>query len=247
MTKVAVYGDSFAHRHDGWPSYLEKLMKAEITLFGVSGSSVAYSYHKFLETHEKFDLVYFFWTTHDRSWLISTKNSIFNTLRSDLIHYTSFQPHWDIKDTFDLHRQKYNSNLTDDLKKFISNEKENCQLYPDKNFISVFAMKDSVKLRRPDCINISTMDEIEMVGTKLKKSCVGMGNIEKQDMMQFSSKFLDENRDKRPNHLTIKQNEEFAAYLNLSKEGKVDLNKTFKNPSKYYSMSKTFEESGFIR
>jgi len=245
MTKVAIYGDSFAARYDGWPSYFAKLMKSEVTLFGVSGSSVGYSYHKFLETHEKFDLVFFFWTTHDRSWLISTKNSILNT--SDLIHYTSFQPHWNVEDTFDLHLQKYNSNLTNDLKKFVFNEKENCELYPDKNFISVFAMKDSVKLRRPDCVNISTMNKVEMVGTKLKKSYMGMINIQKQDMVQFSSKFLDEDRDKRPNHLSVTQNKEFASYLRLSLENKVDLDKTFKNPSKYYTMSKTFEESGFIR
>jgi hypothetical protein len=52
---------------------------------------------------------------------------------------------------------------------------------------------------------------------------------------------------KRPNHLTKTQNKEFAEYLYKHiNESDFDIHSTFNSPEKYYTMSKTLEDSGFI-
>ena len=257
MTKIAIYGDSFAADYEGWPSYFEKLMKAEVTTFGKCGTSVGYSYLKFLETHEKYDIVYFLWTSFDREWLISP-----DEVEYELKHYCSFQPHRslsapivyyeeDFKSIFE--RTKYSTNIPnpsgrtnwnpkEDIEKWIINEYTNSKLFPCKNLINVLAMRDSVKFKRPDCKNIETIDYFNIQN---KIVTPGMIRIELRDMMQFSKEWLNEIPGKRLNHLTLIQNKEFSSHLHSSFLNNTDIHETFRNPKKYYTMSKTLEESGF--
>lgn len=239
MTKIAIYGDSFAAAYEGWPSYFGKLMKAEVKTFGRHGSSVGYSYLKFLETHEEYDIVYFLWTAFNRNWLISQEKRT-----NKLIHHFSFQPECDVENIFTIEK-----NTSENIQKWIINEHQNSQLFPEKNLINVFAMRDSVKLKRPDCKNIETVDFSKLNKNKVTSDYIaGMMRIELMDMMQFSSgtRWLDEIKTIRLNHLTQIQNKEFASYLHISFSNDIDIHKTFKNPEKYYTMSKTLEESGFI-
>jgi hypothetical protein len=247
LTKIAIYGDSFAADYEGWPKYFSELMGHEVTTFGKKGSSVGYSYLKFLETHEKYDMVYFLWTSFDREWLISPDEEEY-----ELKHYCSFQPSKDLETIFKSTR--YNPNMPSpagrikwhpkqDIEKWIINEHNNFKFFPCKNLINVLAMKDSVKLKRPDCKNIETINYVQIQN---KIDIPGMIRIELQDMMQFSKgQWLDEIPRKRLNHLTAIQNEEFSSHLYSSFLNDTDIHKTFKNPKKYYTMSKTLEESGF--
>jgi len=43
------------------PKYFGELMRCEVTTFGCPSTSVGFSYLKFLETHEQYDLIYFLW------------------------------------------------------------------------------------------------------------------------------------------------------------------------------------------
>lgn len=243
MTKIAIYGDSFAADYEGWPKYFGELMKAKVTTFGKIGTSAGYSYLKFLETHEKYDIVYFLWTSFDREWLISP-----NEFNYELTYYCSFQPQlkvFEVKDyTPNILKPsgRVNWNSKEDIKKWIINEYNNSKLFPCKNLINVLAMKDSVKLRRPDCKNIETVD----FHIRNKVETPGMMRIELQDMMKFSKdRWLNEIPGKRLNHLTPIQNKEFSSHLYSSFLNDTDIHKTFKDPQKYYTMSKTLEESGF--
>lgn len=247
MTKIAIYGDSFAADYEGWPKYFGELMGCEVTTFAKRGSSVGYSYLKFLETHEKYDIVYFLWTSFDREWLISP-----NEVDYELKHYCSFQPHEEnLKTIFE--RTKYSTNISnpsgrtnwnpnEDIEKWIINEYTNSKLFPCKNLINVLAMRDSVKFKRPDCKNIETIDYLNIQN---KNVTAGMIRIELWDMMQFSKKWLAELVGKRLNHLTLIQNKEFSSHLHSSFLSDTDIHETFKHPKKYYTMSKSLAESGF--
>lgn len=255
MTKIAIYGDSFAADYEGWPEYFGELMGCEVTTFGKFGTSVGYSYLKFLETHEKYDIVYFLWTSFEREWLISPDEFDY-----ELKHYCSFQPNFgNLKTIFE--HTTYNPNMPtpwtgygpnkvnqknwnskEDIAKWIINEYDNSKLFPGKNLINVLAMRDSVKFKRPDCKNIETLDWF------IKPSNIitpGMMRIELQDMMQFSKEWLNEITGKRFNHLTPIQNKEFSSHLYSSFLNDTDIHETFKNPKKYYTMSQSLEESGF--
>lgn len=59
--KIAVYGDSFAEynpqgKFPGWPERLAEKMNAEVSIFGKAGTSVLFSYRKFLENYKDYDL-----------------------------------------------------------------------------------------------------------------------------------------------------------------------------------------------
>jgi hypothetical protein len=276
MTKIALYGDSFASDYEGWPSHFEKLMKSDVTIFSKPGTSVGYSYLKFLETHDQYDIVYFFWTHSDRNWLISSTNDSNNCT---LQHNASFIP-LSSKDP-DSHTHGVNKDYIvvdsknsheEILYDWIQTENHCSDLYPNKNLLSVLSMRDSVKYRRPDSFTIETFDFYVPNKSKITSesyilkfydfiktykndnkistasNCIpGMWRIELQDMIQYSSKWLNDISYIRRNHLTETQNKEFARYLFASfKNKEIDIHKTFKYPNKYYTMSKNIEESGFI-
>jgi hypothetical protein len=241
--KIAIYGDSFASTYQGWPKCFEKLTKGKVDIFARAGTSVGYSYLKFLETHEKYDYVLFFWTQPTRSWLISDFNN-----NNILEHYCSFIQSDTLDNIFESQQIYEKRPLTNELKNWIINEKENSKEYKLKNLINVISMKDSVKLKRPDSFNIDSFDFSKMKKNKiLSEKIPGMWRIQLQDMIQFSKIRVFEYPHIRPNHLTLIQNVEFSKYLlKFFEDRNFDIHETFRDPKKYYSMSKTVEESGFI-
>ncbi len=72
--KVGIFGDSYAARSDWangfcWAEFLERRYNIDVTNFGVSGSSLWYSYKKFTEEHEKFDKIVFLATGFNRTYI----------------------------------------------------------------------------------------------------------------------------------------------------------------------------------
>lgn len=259
MTKIAIYGDSFATDYEGWPKYFGELMKCEVKTFAYYSTSIGYSYLKFLETHEEYDIVYFFWTDTLRTWLISTSGGVMSDSknRTTLRHHICFSPSWAKENPSPDVDTKYtgmpNRNIPDIDKKlifgWIKTENYWSEKFKDKNVLSTIAMRDSVKHRRPDCFNVEAFDYYKTNKNKITSEITpGMWRIPIQDMMQYSNEWLSEdpNSERRFNHLSKTQNKEFAQYLFESYQNKnFDIHKTFENPKKYYTLSRCREESGF--
>lgn len=70
--RIGVYGDSFASSHTqsrdiAWYNILKKLIPCEdVKSYGISGTSLWYSYKKFLETYQEFDTIVFLVTDPSR-------------------------------------------------------------------------------------------------------------------------------------------------------------------------------------
>lgn len=256
MTKIAIYGDSYGDSFHGWPSWLEKLYgNCTVKTFALGASSVNYSYLRFLETNEKYDLVIFLWTAVTRNGLIvkDPKNKKYTVhgftenfsetgeLKTDV--------RFNAKENVNAYQtsRKYNSDLISKIDTgWVLNESLYSTKYPTKNYLENLAMRDSVKFKRPDSINIECFP--------YAFSDVGLVDVTINDWLQFVPKNVNVNSipyedilEKRPNHMSFKQNEEFANYLYKHiKNERFDIHTTFKQPLKYYTMSKTLEESGFI-
>lgn len=259
--KIAVYGDSFGSDIGGWPKYLAKYLNAdEIHIYAEGGTSIDYSYLNFIKTHENYDIVIFIWTNECRTSLIiqdkkdeykhigeyhsfhSTKyNRSFNAKHSENLHSsaTSLNKDW-------TYQQGYNALMS----KFVDYEhrlfKESFPAFT--HILKQEAMKDSVQFRRHDCVNIKAFPDM------FDKSTVGMSCIQEADLKHVLnddnvdySKFRD-NPGIRLNHLTGKQNKQFAKYLvKQIKDPSFDIHDTMKDPARYYTMSEDFETSGFIK
>lgn len=247
--KIAIYGDSFGREFDGWPKYFSHLIKEKsIEIFAASSTSPDFSYLRFLETHEKYDRIIFLWSSYKRHSLVSENE---NTLKIN--HHTSISSDWSLENCFETHRLMFNQKhlrnyfnpMDENLKKWMAYTHTFMNLYPHNNVLLNIAMRDSVKLKRPDSINIECFNY---------RKTKGIFNVTLVDMMQLSKTLygecglIAEDHNVRKNHLTDIQNVEFAKYLHVHFNNKdFDIHKTFKNPKKYYTMSKTLEESGFIR
>lgn len=275
MTKIAVYGDSFASQKIGWPNELESLYKgSEVDIFGVGGTSPNFSYMRFLETHEKYDLVIFLWTSPTRNCLIQRNH---DTRKYEIYGFTeSDSPYENLKDNVIKNLKenlRYNKLIFDNIPEFVDID-ENWVLHESvystthetKTFLENIAMRDSVKLKRPDSISIECF---ETCFKDLKNFSSGMCNISVSDFYQAfvreykkdphensyelksdknlkSPRYSDDHR-KRPNHLSFIQSKEFAYYLYKHiNDRNLNIHKTFQKPEKFYTMSKNIEEGGFL-
>ena len=69
--KIGVFGDSFATRHDNghglaWYEMIQNKLNCEVISYGVAGSSLHYSYKKFIENHTKHDKIIILTTAFSR-------------------------------------------------------------------------------------------------------------------------------------------------------------------------------------
>ena len=76
--KIAIYGDSWAsehlnnpHEYLGWPEILAKQPGYEVTNFAVPGSSLYFSYKKFLDNHKNYEVNIFLITVSGRLYVKS--------------------------------------------------------------------------------------------------------------------------------------------------------------------------------
>lgn len=266
MTKIAVYGDSFASQKIGWPNYLESLYKnSEIDIFGVGGTSPNFSYMRFLETHKKYDLVIFLWTSPTRNALI-TRNH--DTKKYEVHGFTETDcPHETLKENIRQNLKqnlRYNNLIFNDIPEFVNidekwilHESVHCTIHESKTFLENLAMRDSVKLRRPDSINIECFENLENFSYGMSNICVSdfyqalyleyKNELNYSQVLKLQPPHYNDDFEKRPNHLSFKQSKEFAYFLYKHiNDRNFDLHKTFQKPEKFYTMSKSFEEGGFL-
>jgi hypothetical protein len=258
--KIAVYGDSFGDNIDGWPKRIAKKYNADIHIYAEGGTSIDYSYLNFINTHEKYDMVFFIWTNECRTSLIIQDkkdeykhigeyhsfhnvkyNRSFNVNRGRVAHASPGRLNKDW-----VYQQGYNTLMS----KFVDYEhrlvKESLPAFT--HTLKQEAMKDSVKFRRPDCVIIKAFPDM------FDKSSVGMSSIQEADLKHVLkddnvnyADFTDDQKI-RKNHLSDTQNKQFAKYLfKHIEDSNFDIHDTMKDPTRYYTMSKDFASSGFVR
>lgn len=240
MKKLAIYGDSFAANYEWWPQFLNELpefKEYEFIVLGINGAAPDCCYSNFLQTHHNYDKIIFLWSSDFRSTLITVENGIHS-------NHISFHYLPKLKDTYEQSLKvtgQYKNIFkkpSKDALQWVKNEWIFIEKYPDKNVLFNIAMRDSVKLLRPDAINVECF---RFMGK------FGLNSISFHDMSQFCDYFLDDNYDIRKNHLTRQQSLEFAHYMNKHiQEKDFDIHDTFVNPQNYYTLSKTVEEAGFV-
>lgn len=259
--KIGIYGDSFFDKREGWPRELEKILKAEIDIYAEGGTSIDYSYLNFIKTHEQYDKIIFGWTNPGRTALVVS------TGLNDFVHIGEYHQHHSRKYNAEFNNLRYEkgpcqgSLLNTDFVWQIDNFKGNMdkyykweeymatQSYPGyHNLLKQKAMKDSVKLLRPDAININCFSEVYN-----EENVKGMFEIWLADFYSVygENKYHPDYTDdlnKRINHMTPQQNKEFGRHLiRHMKDRKFDIHKTFLNPEKYYTISTNKAEAGIIK
>lgn len=237
MTSIAIYGDSFAHYYEAWPKILEFMNKgSKVKTYALGGTAADYSYSKFLETNNQHDVIIFLWTCVRRSTLIAKHKNEYKP-------YAGFMYNENLKICLNHNKVllKNKDIFWGDVKtteKWIKNEWETIKNFKTKNYLFHQAMRDSVLKRRPDAFIIECFDDFDKPG---------LINVYLEDRKQFSEKILLENTNLRRNHLSKIQNKEFANYMNKHiNEKDFDIHDTFSDVKNYYTMSSSFEESGFL-
>ena len=135
-----------------------------------------------------------------------------------------------------------NKNYAKHFEKFLDNEnfpfKLDKSVYNNRHSIYFKAMRDSVKYHFPNVINLEAFGNASIY------------RITHADayLQGITGYLFEEDTSVRKNHLTYKQNSEVANYLfQHIKDKKIDIAETFKDPLKYYTMSKNIKESGFLK
>jgi len=258
--KLAIYGDSFGCRLNGWPSRLGNLLKCEVHTYAEGGTSIDYSYFNFIKSHEKYDKIIFLWTNSIRNSLILSNN------HENFVHVAEYHGHHDKKYNRKYNNLRFEKGPSDDgrflTKDWVWQQPENINIekyylseqtltkttYPlFHNTLKHKAMKDSVMLHRPDCVHINAFTQ------KLnKKEIFGIHQIQLADFKNLygeDAKIIEYNEDPdiRLNHLTDIQNNEFAKYaVKHITDKRFDIHTTFADPKKYYTMSSNKKDAGFL-
>lgn len=90
--KVGIFGDSFAdtgpftmisEQRMSWPLWIEKLSNHKVKSFGMSGSSLWFSYKNFLQNQHKFNIIIFCYTHYDRWFNINDYPGITHIVSED--------------------------------------------------------------------------------------------------------------------------------------------------------------------
>lgn len=250
--KIAIYGDSFAADYSGWPFYLKNLSKCPVDSYGMNGSSVEFSYMKFLETHKKYDIIIFLWTATNRNSLIIEENNKFKCKSTVFI---SGNGEFDVlKDVIGCNIKNKCVEYSKKYNDWIVNEYNMLKKFSTKNKIYHQSIRDSVKYKRPDVIQIECFSGL--VYNYAYNKTYGIQNIINFQFSKFNldayyidntGKNIREDKNKINNHLSIIQNLEFAKYVNKSiLDRNFDIHETFAQPEKYYTMVDSIEESGYI-
>jgi len=257
--RIAIFGDSFGCHVDGWPNHLGNLLKCKVDTYAEGGTSIDYSYFNFIKSHEKYDKIIFLWTNTIRSSLIVSKE------QDDFVHVAEYHYHHDKKYNRKYNNTKFEKGPTNNGKHINKNsvwQKQDINV--EKYFLSEQtlsnsalpwyfntlkhkAMKDSVMLHRPDCINIRCFDEYYN-GINF----YGINNIPMSDFKNIFGKDVRFNGADDPyirrNHLSKTQNREFAEYLAKHiTDNSFDIHDTVtpEDVKKYYTMSSDKEDHGF--
>lgn len=177
--KIAVYGDSFACVHPdfksacafAWFNLLQELLpESSITSYGKGASSVYYSYKKFLETHDQYDIIIFLVTEPNRypkEYLDSNNNSHHFHSLAGIEHFmltnksmvdTRFLEN--LKGWFIMNDDEYALDMSELMLKDIEN------IRPNTIFFPCFT-NSMIQERMDKCDNISMFKILHMQFDKL--------------------------------------------------------------------------------
>mgnify|MGYP001132774268 CR=1 FL=1 len=228
--KLAVYGDSFAidDHSTAWPRILaEKLDTQKYTNFAQVGTSIDFSYYHFMENHKDFDINIFIITEgsryslwhHQKPLLLCNDNA-----RVNVLHKENFK-----KLSRNEHKIAKTINETEHLKR---------QYFPEAYNHYANAMLDSMMYHNKDACYINAM-------LRTHKS-PGMIAIQNIDYFYNNITFDDvhEKDDLRPCHMSCQQNIEFVEYMVQHLNGNININDTFVDADKHYTVSKNLELAG---
>ena len=172
--KLAIYGDSFAEtrvndarKNFYWGNILAQNLNVDVyDNFAVGGTSLDFSYMKFLESHEKYDIIIFVATASYRSSVIQEYPAyVFK-------YHFSFFGNQDLKFNQNLNQyidKRVERNDKINLK-VLKNKIFNYQTYPHSYEITYYAMLDSIIHRRPDTILIDAFPNIRNPHWKNKEN-----------------------------------------------------------------------------
>lgn len=238
--KIGIFGDSFADEHmKNGKSWIECLREDydydAVTSFGYGGTSIEWSYNNFLINVDNFDFIIFLLTDERRIHFTDS-----STDKELLFHLTTKQTEKEIVQKlrenskikqWNVDEWKFNYNSID--KQILRGmELANIQ-YMDSFGWKKIAIEESIKYRNKSSIVID-------FDSMLK--------LQKMDYNKLGLKLSEVNGEghNRPCHMSLRQNKEFAEYMNDNIQNGISILETLKEPEKHYTVSKTIEEADIL-
>ena len=233
---IAIYGDSFAdsgNNAQAWPKLLEEILNTNIDNFAVSASSAVYSYSVFLKNYKNYEKNIFVLTHSNRFSFFDNFNHVWTTRISN------------INETIEHNTQRYNYNLSNVDKKIYKNKMFEVSHYPNNQKIYIQSIIDSLKFNDPNILLLHAFDDF----TK--------SNLKNIQSLDYHYHFEDKNKAKyygvednklRPCHMSLKQNKEFANYLEQHIKGNLDINEIISkdNINQYFTITKDLSKTGIL-
>lgn len=239
--KVGIFGDSFADEflRDG-KSWIECLRDNydydEVTSYGYGGTSLEWSYNNFLEHYNKYDTIIFILTDHRRHHFFdkrSNRELLYHLNKNQSLAEINTKLKWDNPRIKRWNKDKWNFMLDYTDKEILSSIEKLSLSYFDSFFWKTSAIHDSILHRVPN----STIIDFDLM--------LGLQHIDYEYMGLDISKVKGEGHN-RPCHMSLKQNEEFAEYINDDIKNGISILETLKEPKKNYTVSKTNKEADII-
>ena len=239
---VAIYGDSFAESHfdvpnTNWARLLEKNYGYSVDNYAHGGTGLDFSYMNFLKTHEKYKNIIFVASHIMRKSMFSLQSDEKTESLMDRINKlnleTIFGSYGSAGVAFEALTGKEPSTV---VKQFVDTEIDKWQTYLFANdILSYNAMINHIKLLRPDVKIVYAFDTFA-------HNC--FYNISQLDYKKFHTKKDDVV--KRPNHISIVQNQKVAWNMHLWLQNEQDFNITISPDTvkRHYGESETMEEAG---
>lgn len=219
--KIGIFGDSYADKHpDGlgkaWFEILRDRYNLDVTCFGQNGSSVYYSYTKFIEHHNQFDKIIFLVTGPGRLTLPIPKK--YDEMSIALRHVTNY----------DSFKYSVNSNFKND--RYLRHVASALELYYlflmdfEKDRLFHRLLIEEIRRVRPDGLYIPCFDNLEFSCEKT------LSDIHRIDIAHYNLTEKEAiHRDIRHCHMNEKNNRTFAELIkNWVDSGDFDLDRDFK-------------------
>lgn len=230
---ILVLGDSFADpmgRRSPWANVLGEMFDEDVENHGLGGSSLSYSYNKFLKNYEagKYSRVIFCSTETSRqtyidmsgpgSFLPFMVNQENSEVMLPVIHKKDKR--WQDPETVNSrHRKIWKGQELINL------------MYTATYDYTKTAIHDSLRYRIKEPLLILEIDNLMKV-QMLDYNALGIS----------FNPFLEGKN--RPNHLNVTQSKELARYMHKYFTREFDIDSIFKDPEKYFTTAQTREESG---
>lgn len=237
---VGIFGDSFADEHlKTGRSWIECLREDYgydvVTSFGYGGTSIEWSYNNFLNKGSNFDFIIFLLTDERRMHFTDS-----STDKELLFHLTTKQTEKEIVQKlrenskikqWNVDEWKFNYNNND--KQILRGvELANIQ-YMDSFDWKKIAVEESIKYRNKSSIVIDFDSMLKLQKIDYDKLGLKLSEVTGEGH-------------NRPCHMSLKQNKEFAEYMNDNIQSGISILETLKEPEKHYTVSKTIEEADIL-